>query len=176
MILEIRLSGTGGQGIISGGIILAEAAVLDGREVIQTQSYGPEARGGASRAEVLISERAIQYPQVIIPQYLLLLSQKAAELYATHITPHGVILMDSGHVQKMPPLKTKLVQLPLSQIAKEEVGNQLCTNVLAIGVLAALGNLVSLEALTEATRKRLPKVADLNIKALNLGWQLGQNS
>ena len=176
MTVEIRLSGTGGQGIISGGIILAEAAVIDGKEVVQTQSYGPEARGGASKAEVIISDVPVKYPKVITPQYLLLLSQKAADLYADKVAENGIILVDISNVPKMPPVKTRVIKLPLSQMAREEIGNKLTTNVLAIGALAALGNLVSLQALEKATRKRLPKVADLNIRALNLGWECGKKA
>ena len=174
--IDIRLSGTGGQGIISGGIILAEAAVIDGKEVIQTQSYGPEARGGASKAEVIISDEPIKYPKVIIPHYLLLMSQKAADLYADKVAEDGVILVDTTNVPQMPSVKSRVIQLPLSQLAKEEIGNSLTTNVLAIGALAAIGNLVSLQSLQEATRKRLPKVAALNIRALNLGWDWGKNT
>ncbi|MGI6144957.1 MAG: 2-oxoacid:ferredoxin oxidoreductase subunit gamma [Clostridia bacterium] len=174
--IDIRLSGTGGQGIISGGIILAEAAVIDGKEVIQTQSYGPEARGGASRAEVIISDEPIKYPKVIIPNYLLLMSQKAADLYANKVAEGGIILVDTTNVPNMPSVKTRVINLPLSQLAMEEIGNKLTTNVLAIGALAAIGNLVTLESLQEATRKRLPKVAALNIRALNLGWDWGKKA
>jgi 2-oxoglutarate ferredoxin oxidoreductase subunit gamma len=174
--IDIRLSGTGGQGIISGGIILAEAAVIDGKEVVQTQSYGPEARGGASKAEVMISDVPVKYPKVLIPQYLLLMSQKAADLYADKVAEGGVILVDTTSVPQMPSVKTRVISLPLAQLAMEEIGNKLTTNVLAIGALAAIGNLVSLQSLEEATRKCLPKVADLNIRALNLGWECGKKA
>ena len=174
--IDIRLSGTGGQGIISGGVILAEAAVIDGKEVIQTQSYGPEARGGASRAEVIISNEPIKYPKVIIPKYLLLMSQKAADLYADKITEGGIILVDTTNVPNMPSIKTQVINLPISQLAVEEIGNKLTANVLAIGALAAIGNLVTLQSLQEATRSRLPKVAALNVRALNLGWDWGKKA
>ena len=174
--INIRLSGTGGQGIISGGIILGEAAVLDGQEVVQTQSYGPEARGGASKAEVILSDQPIKYPKVIMPQYLLLMSQKAADLYADKVTEDGVILVDNSIVNEMPAVKAQVINVPISQLAREQIGNILTANVLAIGALAAVGNLVPLNALEEATRNRLPKVADLNVQALKLGWEWGKKA
>lgn len=174
--IDIRLSGTGGQGIISGGIILAAAAVIDGKEVVQTQSYGPEARGGASKAEVIINNVPVKYPKVIIPQYLLLMSQKAADLYATKVADDGVVLVDTSSVPNMPSVNTRVINIPITQLALEEIGNKLTANVLAIGALAAIGDLVSLEALEEATRNRLPKVADLNIRALRLGWDAAKKA
>lgn len=174
--IEIRLSGTGGQGIISGGIILAEAAVIDGKEVVQTQSYGPEARGGASKAEVIISDEPVTYPKVIIPQYLLLMSPKAADLYADKVAEGGIILVDTSSVPSMPEVKARTIKLPISQLALEEIGNKQTANILAIGALAAIGDLVSLAALEEATRNRLPKYADLNIRALRLGWDTAKKA
>lgn len=168
---EIRLSGTGGQGIILGGIILAEAAVQDGKEVVQTQSYGPEARGGASKAEIIISESPILYPKVVVPNCLLLLSQEAAQLYGASIGQDGIIVVDSNIVKVMPEVSARIIPLPLSQIAREEIGHELTTNIVAIGALARAGGIVSLEALEEAVRKRLAKVANINIKALRFGWE-----
>lgn len=172
--IDIRLSGTGGQGIISGGIILAEAAVIDGKEVVQTQSYGPEARGGASKAEVIISDVPVKYPKVVILQYLLLMSQEAAKLYADKVTEDGVILVDNSIIKELPPVKARVVNVPITKLAREEIGKELTANVLAIGALSAVGELVSLESLAEATRNRLPKVADLNVCALKLGWEWGK--
>jgi 2-oxoglutarate ferredoxin oxidoreductase subunit gamma len=171
---EIRLSGTGGQGIILGGILLAEAAILDGKEVVQTQSYGPEARGGASRAEVIIDEKPILYPKVITPGYLLLMSQEAAGLYAKTIAEGGLIVMDSSTIREMPPVKAAVLQVPITKLAREEIGNELTANILAIAALSAIGDIVSKESLEEAVKDRLAKVADINIKALNLGWEWGK--
>src|SRR5512142_1072470 len=93
---EIRLSGTGGQGLIIAGIILAEAAgIYDGKYVCQTQSYGPEARGGASKAEVVISDEEIDYPMAIKPDVLLAMSQKACDSYLFDLKPGGTLIVDS---------------------------------------------------------------------------------
>ncbi len=168
---EIRLSGTGGQGIILGGILLAEAAILDGKEVVQTQSYGPEARGGASKAEVIIDEKPILHPKVVIPNYLLIMSQAAADKYASEIADKGLVIVDGTNVGKIPIQNAQVAYLPLTELAREKIGNTLTTNILAIGALAGAGDLVSYESLEEAVKMRLAKVADLNIKALRLGWE-----
>ena len=92
---ELRLSGTGGQGLILAGIILAEAALLDGKLAIQSQSYGPEARGGSSKSEVMISEEAIHFPKVTEPNLLLAMSQEAANKYSTDLSPESILVTDS---------------------------------------------------------------------------------
>jgi len=170
---EVRLSGTGGQGIILGGILLGEAAVIDGSEVVQTQSYGPEARGGASKAEVIVSDRPILYPKVIIPNCLLLMSQEAANLYAATVAEDGIVIFDNSTINGLPPVKALVKGIPLTRLAREDIGNILTTNIIAIGALAAAGNIVTLESLEQAVRERLAKVADLNIRALRLGWEWG---
>jgi len=172
--IEVRLSGTGGQGIILGGIILAEAAVLDGKNVVQTQSYGPEARGGASRAEVIISDKEILYPKVVKPHYLLLMSQEAARLYAGNVAEDGLVVLDSTVIDKLPESPAKILALPITQLATEKIGNPLTANILAIAALASAAGLTSYEGLLEALRLRLPRVMNLNGKALQLGWELGQ--
>jgi 2-oxoglutarate ferredoxin oxidoreductase subunit gamma len=171
--VEIRLSGTGGQGLILGGILLAEAAVLDGKEVVQTQSYGPEARGGASKAEVIISDSEIHYPKVVTPNYLLLMSQQAAKLYATTIAKDGLIIMDETLIVNLPEVEARVIRVPLTRLAKETIGNEMTANVLAVGALAAAGGIVSQESLEKAVRLRLPRIADINTKALKLGWEWG---
>lgn len=172
--IEVRLSGTGGQGIILSGIILAEAAVLDGKEVVQTQSYGPEARGGASKAEVIISQAPILYPKVIKPRYLLLMSQEAARLYASNVAKDGLVVVDSTVVENMPESPARVMQIPITQLAGEQVGSPLTANILAIGALASAAGLVTYESMVEALRLRLPRVININGKALKLGWEWGQ--
>ena len=99
---ELRLSGTGGQGLILAGIILAEAALLDGKLAIQSQSYGPEARGGSSKSEVIISEDAIHFPKVTKPDLLLAMSQEAANKYSHDLTKDSVMITDSLFVSEVP--------------------------------------------------------------------------
>ena len=118
---EFRLSGTGGQGLILAGIILAEAALLDGKLAIQSQSYGPEARGGASKSEVIISDEAIHFPKVTKPgvllamsHVLLAMSQDACDKYSHDLDKDSVLITDSLFVSKVPDFGGKVYELPIT--------------------------------------------------------------
>lgn len=167
--LEIRLAGSGGQGVILAGVVLAEAVgIYEGREVAQTQSYGPEARGGASRAEVVISDREIDYPKAIQPDILVCLSQRACDAYVFDLKPEGTILVDGELVQHLPT--TRAVALPLTRLAREKVGQAVMANMVALGALAALTGVVSVKSLEAAVRVRVPKGhREMALKALEVG-------
>lgn len=169
---EFRLSGTGGQGLITAGIILAEAAVLAGKEVVQSQSYGPEARGGASKAEVIIDEKQINYPKVVIPNVLLAISPQAANKYGSEIKENGLIIIDSSLISDFNNEKARVVEIPITKLAKEDVGNILTANILALSAVVGLTKVVDFEYLKEAVLNRIPKgTEELNIKAMEIGWQ-----
>ena len=102
---QISLSGTGGQGIILAGIILAEAAILENKKVIQTQSYGPEARGGASKAEVIISDENIDYPKIVTADVLLVMSQEACDKYSGILIKGGRLIVDTSAITTIPQLE-----------------------------------------------------------------------
>jgi 2-oxoglutarate ferredoxin oxidoreductase subunit gamma len=165
---EIRLAGSGGQGLILAGIILAEAAgVYDGKFVCQTQSYGPEARGGASKAEVVISDAAIDYPKAIKPDVLLALNQKSLEAFSSDLKPGGLLLVDADLVKELPA--GRAVALAFTGIARE-LGRVMAANIVALGALAQLTGAVSLESLSAAVLARVPKgTEDLNRRALAAG-------
>ena len=166
---EIRLAGSGGQGLILAGIILAEAAgVYDGKFVCQTQSYGPEARGGASKAEVVISDAEIDYPQVIKPDLLLCMNQRSCETHSFDLQPGGLLVVDSTFVHDIPT--TRVIPLPFTRIAREEVGREQTANIVALGALAVLSGAVSLNSLKTAVLARIPPgTEELNQKALDAG-------
>lgn len=166
--LEIRLAGSGGQGLILAGIILAEAAgVYDGKFVCQTQSYGPEARGGASKAEVVISDAAIDYPKAIQPDVLLALNQKSLEAFSSDLKPGGLLLVDADLVKEAPA--SRVLALPFTRIARD-LGRAMAANIVALGALIQLTGAVSLESLTAAVLARVPKgTEDLNRRALAAG-------
>ncbi|NLW25695.1 MAG: 2-oxoacid:ferredoxin oxidoreductase subunit gamma [Clostridia bacterium] len=169
---EFRLSGTGGQGLITAGIILAEAAVLAGKEVVQSQSYGPEARGGASKAEVIIDEKQINYPKVVIPNVLLAMSPQAANKYGSEIKENGLIIIDSSLISDFNNEKARVVEIPITKLAKKDVGNILTANILALSAVVGLTKVVDFEYLKEAVLNRIPKgTEELNIKAMEIGWQ-----
>ncbi|NLT94611.1 MAG: 2-oxoacid:ferredoxin oxidoreductase subunit gamma [Clostridia bacterium] len=172
---EFRLSGTGGQGLITAGIILAEAAVIEGKEVVQSQSYGPEARGGASKAEVIIDTKKINYPKVVIPDVLLAMSPEAAQKYGSEIKEGGTIIVDSSFIENFVNEKAKVIKIPITKLAKEEIGKTFVANIIAVSALVGLTKVVSFEALKEAVLNRIPKgTEEINIKALEIGWRWAQ--
>jgi 2-oxoglutarate ferredoxin oxidoreductase subunit gamma len=170
---EIRLAGSGGQGLILAGIILAEAAgVYDGKFVCQTQSYGPEARGGASKAEVVISDAAIDYPKAIRPDVLLALNQKSLEAFSSDLKPGCLLLVDADLVKEAPA--GRVLALPFTRIARE-AGSAMAANIVALGALAQLTGAVTLDSLTAAVLARVPKgTEDLNRGALAAGVAAAQ--
>jgi 2-oxoglutarate ferredoxin oxidoreductase subunit gamma len=172
--IEVRLAGSGGQGLILAGVILAEAAgIHEAKFVAQTQSYGPEARGGASKSEVVISDAPIDYPKAIKPDVLLCLSQKACDTYIFDVKPGGTVIVDETLVPHLPT--SRAVAIPFTQIAREEVGRDMLANIVALGALATLTGIVSLESLAAAVLARVPQgTEELNKKALEAGINAAQ--
>ncbi len=174
---EIRLAGEGGQGMILAGIILGEAAAIyDSKNATQTQSYGPEARGGASRAEVVISNGEIDHPEVINADALVALSQEACDKYAGNVRRDGWIIVDDEKVGRVLASHVKIVRFPIMRMAVEATGKAITTNVVALGVLVGLTNAVSREAIEKAVVKRAPKgTEEMNMKALAAGFEAAQD-
>jgi 2-oxoglutarate ferredoxin oxidoreductase subunit gamma len=166
---EIRLSGSGGQGIILMGIILAEAiGVYGGKCVAQTQSYGPEARGGSSKSEVIVSDEEIDYPKAMKPDLLLAMNQKSCDEFYPDLKPEGLLIVDSTFVTQIPT--TKAFQIPFTRIAREKFKREVVANIIALGALAQLSPLVSSKAMEAAVLARVPKGTEkLNRDALKAG-------
>ena len=155
---EIRLSGEGGQGIVLAGVILAEAAAIyDGKNATQTQVYGPESRGGASKAEVIISDEEIDYPKAISVDLLLALTQAAADKFSHDVKPSGILVLDSSKVQNVPQGDFTVHHLPIIDTAKETVGKAMVANIVSLGVIVGLSKVVSRHAIEEAVLARVPK-------------------
>lgn len=167
---EIRLAGEGGQGMILAGIILAEAAAIhDGKQAVQSQSYGPEARGGASRSEVIISDEQIDFPEVILPDILVALSQMAYDKYAGNLRPDGLLIVDEERVKNVK--EARAVRLPVGRIALETTGKAITANTVALGILVGLTGLVSREAIEKAVQAHAPRgTEELNARALQAGF------
>jgi 2-oxoglutarate ferredoxin oxidoreductase subunit gamma len=167
---EIRLAGEGGQGMILAGIILAEAAAIyDGKQVVQTQDYGPEARGGASKAEVIIGEDEIDYPKVIGADALVAMSQEACDKYFSSIKKGGMLIVDEEKVGRVPT--TRAVKVPITRLAAEATGKVITANVVALGLLVGLSGVVSRAAIEQAVTARAPRgTEDINRAALAAGF------
>jgi 2-oxoglutarate ferredoxin oxidoreductase subunit gamma len=167
---EIRLAGEGGQGMILAGIILAEAAAIyDGKNAVQTQSYGPEARGGASKAEVVIAFAEIDFPEVIAADALVAMSQEACDKYAANLKKDGYVIVDEDKVGRVTNPRT--IKLPITRLAVEATGKPITANVVALGALVGLTGVVSRDAIEQAVAARAPKgTREVNLKALNAGF------
>jgi 2-oxoglutarate ferredoxin oxidoreductase subunit gamma len=167
---ELRLSGSGGQGLILAGVILAEAALIDGKRAIQSQSYGPEARGGSSKAEVIISEDEIDFVKVQKCDMLLCLTQAAYDKYGKDFT--RLLIVDDSLSVKY-PAPEKVIKIPILDTASEKLGRQMVANIVALGAVNGVLNLVSKESLVSAVISRVPKgTEDLNKRALESGYEL----
>ncbi len=175
MRVEFRLSGSGGQGLLLAGIVLAEASIQDGKNAVQTQSYGPEARGGSSKAEVVISDGDIDYPKATEPDYLLALTNDAYRTYGLGMKK-GLIIADSS-VTLDPPASVKTVSLPILETASKKLGKAVVANMVALGVLGGISGVASVQALKEAVRHRVPKgTEELNLSALEAGLALASDA
>lgn len=173
--MSIRLSGSGGQGLILAGIILAEAAILDQKNAIQSQSYGPEARGGASKAEVIISNDQIKYPKIITPDLLLSISPESCEKYGKDIKDNGVLIVDSS-IKLDDDCNFEVISIPIIETAIEKIGRSMVSNIVALGAIQELTKVVTIESLEEAVFKRVPpSTRSLNRSALAEGAKLVLN-
>ncbi len=171
--LEVRVSGSGGQGILLAAAVLADAVAAVGREVVQTQSYGPEARGGASQAEVIASSEPIDYPEVDLADMSLCLSQPAFDKYAHLTRAGGLVLYDSGLVEETEMPDVRLLGLPFTYTATNDLGAKVVTNIVSLGALSAFIAWLPGAALDGAVAARVPaKFKDLNVRALEAGRRL----
>ena len=170
---EAILAGAGGQGMIFAGVLLAEAAIRDGKNVVQTQSYGPEARGGASHSEVVISEGEIDFPKALQPNIAVCMSQEACDQFGRQVAKGGVLILDADHVLRAPT--TRAVRVRLTTLAREVTGGEMGANVVALGLLASLTGIVSRPSLEQAVRARPSKrTTEANLKALAAGYEVAE--
>lgn len=174
---QVRLSGFGGQGLVLGGIILGEAVALyEGRHAVQSQSYGPEARGGASRSEVIIADEEIDLLEVTAPDLFLALSQEACDKYVADLKEEGILIVDPEFVTDPPPVN-KIYSVPITKLAREKAGRTMVANMVALGAIAAITGIVGRESLEKAAVARVPKgTEELNLKAIRLGYEAGRQA
>ena len=166
---EIRLGGSGGQGIITAARVFAEAINEHTKKyVCQSQSYGPEARGGASKAEIIVSDKPIDYPKATKPDVLLAMNQAACDAYFSDLKPEGILIVDSGLVDQVPTSRS--IGIPFTEIARKEVGRELAANMVALGALTCLTKVVSAQGVEQTLLEKVPKgTIDMNKRAFRAG-------
>jgi len=170
---EMRFSGSGGQGVILASVIFAEAAIISGINAIQSQAYGPEARGGLCKAETIVSDSDIWFSKVTTPRFLLSLTQASLNQFCSNLAEGGVILADSGLKKPEGVCDESIVFLPILSTATDVVGKAFTANIVAVGAINKLLGLFSEEVLTEAVMRHVPKGTEaLNSRALEAGRDL----
>jgi len=171
---EIRIAGSGGQGIIFAAIVLAEAAgVYENKYVCQSQSYGPEARGGASKADIIISDQPIYFPKTQKLDVLACLNKMALEKYVEDLKENSILILDSFYCGNFKREGLKIYAFPFSLIAKEKLGRELYANIILLGAISRFTEIVNIESLKRALSKRAPvHLLESNQKALILGYEI----
>jgi len=176
MRTEVRFAGFGGQGIIKSGIIVASAACIHGgKNAVQTQSYGPESRGGACKSEVVISGEDIDFPKVVEPDVLVVMSQHAYNDYSGDVKAGGIVIMDPDMIPSEKELEgVKVYKVPATKIA-EQLGRRIVANIVMLGAFVAITGLLDANAIKEAIKENIPKgTEELNLAAFEKGYEFGK--
>ncbi len=172
---EVRLSGSGGQGLILAGIILAKAAVIENKKVTQTQSYGPESRGGYSHADVIISNKEIYFPEATNINCLLALTQEACDKFLFDLVENGILIIDTTFVKNLALAAENTYEIPFTEIAQEKLGSPISTNIMALAFLVKITGIVKESSLKKAIEETVkPAFVDLNLKAMQIGFELAK--
>ncbi|MGQ9565260.1 MAG: 2-oxoacid:ferredoxin oxidoreductase subunit gamma [Candidatus Bathyarchaeales archaeon] len=176
MRLEVRVAGFGGQGIIRAGLIIAMAASLyEEKNAVQTQSYGPESRGGSCRSEVVISDDEIDFPKVTDPDILVVMSQAAYNRYAETLKSGGTLILDPDMIPQQQTMRDKRIyKVPATKMA-EELGKTIIANVIMLGALTSITRIVDAESMKKAILGNIPKGTEkLNLDAFEKGYEYGK--
>jgi 2-oxoglutarate ferredoxin oxidoreductase subunit gamma len=172
---RLVFSGSGGQGVITAAIILAEAAVIhEGMNATQAQSYGAAARGGATRSDIILSHDEIDFPGVTQPNILVCLTQEAYNSFSPIIRPGGTLLTDSRFVQQAKKVDAKQLELPMYEQVMEKIGKPIVFNICVLGALVGLTGLIKPASLLAAIKDRVPTdFIEMNTKAFEIGIDMG---
>lgn len=174
--IEVRFAGFGGQGIIKSGIITAAAAcIYGGKKAVQTQSYGPESRGGACKSEVVISEEDIDFPKVVEPDVLVVMSQHAYNDYVDEVKTGGTVILDPDMIpREKESIKSKVFRIPATKIA-EELGRKIVANIVMLGAFVAITGVLDADAVKESVKANIPRgTEELNLTAFQKGYECGR--
>jgi 2-oxoglutarate ferredoxin oxidoreductase subunit gamma len=171
--IEIIMGGSGGQGVVLAGQILGKAVAYEGRKVLQTQSYGAEARGSLARSEVIISENPIGFPAVRKCDILVAMNQESLNANLHYLKDDGLLIVDSTNVQEIPETKAKIYKVPITETCKKMFGEATYANMMMLGVLTKLTKLVSDETMKKVIEEVVPaKTLSANLKAFEKGQEL----
>jgi len=175
---QVRLCGFGGQGVILAGTILGYAGINDGKWVAGSNSYGTAARGGSCRADVIISDKPISFPHVIMADILIAMSQKAYDVYIKDVRPEGgIVIYDEQMVSTKEISGLKQIGIPVTNIAIKELSSKQVANIVILGAAVGITKIVNRDALTSAIEKNIPeKFKVLNLEAVELGFKLGSEA
>jgi len=170
---EMRFAGSGGQGVILASVIMAEGAVIAGLNTVQSQAYGPEARGGVSKAETVISKKEIRYSKVTRPDFLLALTQASLNAYTKDLAEGACVMIDSGLEIPEGVDPAQVISAPILETAREKVGKAFTANIVAVGAINAALSLFSDDDMMEAVKRHIPAgTEEINRKALDAGAEL----
>lgn len=170
---EVRIAGLGGQGVVLAGKILGRAAVYQGKRVVQTQSYGAEARGSAAKSEVIIADERIGFPIVRKCDILVVMSQNALEKYLKDLKEDGTLLVDESMVKEVPTIKARVFKVPATKMAENKLKLRICANVIMLGALIKATSIISQKAVEKAITQSVPKEAQkVNIQGFRIGLEL----
>lgn len=173
--VEVRIAGSGGQGVVLAGQILGRAVVYDRKNAVQTQSYGAEARGSATKSEVIISDDKIGFPIVRKCDVLIAMNQEALDKYLKDLKENGILIADTTNIKKIPETQAKVFNIPATEYAEETFGAKIYANMLMLGAFTKITNLVSEKAMQEAIADAVTeKVIKINEEAYRKGKALVQ--
>jgi len=150
---EVKLAGVGGQGLALAGLVLADAAVRDGKHTVMTHAYGAQQRGGPSEADVIISDEQIDYPKVIEADVLVLFGEEAYEKHHRRLPRNGLVMVDTSEMTRSLGGNARVLSVPFASISEEVTGSSISGNMVALGFVAELTKLVSRRSLMRALRR-----------------------
>lgn len=168
---EIRIAGLGGQGVVLAGHILGKAAVKDGLQVVQTQSYGAEARGSAAKSEIILSSGKIGFPMVRKSNVLVAMNQTALDKHLKDLRADGILIMDTETIKETPSTQAKIFKVDATKIAEAELKSRMYANMVMLGAIAKITKLVTTGSVEKAIREMFSgEAADKNVAAFKIGF------
>lgn len=170
---EIRIGGSGGQGVVLAAEILGKAAILDGKNALQTQAYGAEARGSLAKSEVIISDGKIGFPAVRKCDILVAMNQESLNAFLKDLKDTGILIVDNTNVTAIPETKARVYAIPITETARKSFGESMFANMVMLGAFIKITNLVNKKTIERAIKESISeRTVETNINAFRKGLQL----